>query len=285
VRELIEALGIAGPDQLLWLLLDRAEGKPGLAAALVSAVKRNEYDRIWSGDAVADALLHSKNLGGVRSRAILAAISLGGDTGVAVEEAAELLQLTPLDVGEVVADLAAGGVVEEVSVAGDRSTHRLSVRPPVLRGLLVRDSFYSSGFSTNPTSLVERLRADARRVGGLAETLCDAALRGAAVPIDDMLEIVKRAAEHGSRQIWTHFAYTSKAASELILRRAPDAIYDAAPGLLHYLPELTLALLLWAETNGIAELFTTKPSERIRHWLDGDVPADPSGPASARYVG
>ena len=44
-----ESLNIGGPERLLGLLLEQAEGKPGLAAAFVPALRANDVEAIWSG--------------------------------------------------------------------------------------------------------------------------------------------------------------------------------------------------------------------------------------------
>ncbi len=80
IVDLRRKLGVEGPNELLHLLIDRSDGKPGLAAALVDACRRDDVGRIWTGEAVVGHRLTSPAIApGTRERAILGVLSLGDD--------------------------------------------------------------------------------------------------------------------------------------------------------------------------------------------------------------
>ncbi len=56
ILEVIKSRGIEGSNVLLRLLLDQAEGKPGLAVELAEACKRGEVERVWTGEALAELI-------------------------------------------------------------------------------------------------------------------------------------------------------------------------------------------------------------------------------------
>jgi hypothetical protein len=175
ILQLIEQSGVTGPEVLLHLLLDQADGKPGLAVAIVEACKRGGVDRVWSGEELAETLLGNRELvRNERDRAVLAAFAIGGDAGVSLSAVAQALTLPPLDVRAITTGMGAGGIVEVVGADG------LQVRPPVLRGLLVRDVFFSGAHSLDPTPLL----STARSAAATAHVLIDAYQRKAEVPID-----------------------------------------------------------------------------------------------------
>lgn len=275
IRTLIEKLGIVGPDRLLSLLLRQAEGKPGLAAALVNAVERGEYESVWSGQAIARRLLYSKKaLGDEKSRIILAVLGLGGDAGLSVEETAAFLQISPLEVRNTVTELAAGGVVEELNTNWPAPAHKLSVRPPVLRGWLARACFYGSAGSLDPSGIIETLRQDTSRCAGLASTLMDARMRGAIIPNKLLFDMVSQAAGRSSNHLWEHLAVVDEKMAAYILDHAPEMVHNAARGLLAFHPDRTLALLLNAAVSEESERKVEAPRRRIKEWIQGDEPGD-----------
>jgi|GEM_PF-2226199 len=273
VVELMKGLGLHGPDGLLSLLLDQAEGKPGLAAALVAAVKRGDVDRVWNGETVAELLLHGRQLiSSFHDQAVLAGISLGGSLGMTADEVADGLGMASLEVRRVVTNLAAGGVVEEVARRFDSADHKVAVRPQVLRGLLVRDAFFRGPAPVNPNPLIALARLDPYRKADLAHTLMAARQRGANVAHELLVNLT---VESGSPDVWRHLAYVDEAAADLILSRFREHVSEAAEGLLYYRPDATLHELLLAAESCVSQQKPDDPRRRINEWIEGDKPGDP----------
>ena len=105
-------MGSSEPDQLLNLLLDQAEGKPGLAVALSYACKRGEIERVWTGEFIADHLFSGRQVAPQnRERSMLAAFAIGGDLGMRFRDVAAKLAVPEIDLRETCAGLGAGGVL------------------------------------------------------------------------------------------------------------------------------------------------------------------------------
>lgn len=262
----LNELGIAGPDQLLNLLIDQAEGKPGLVTALVAATKRGDIQRVWSGDALAESLIHGRQLlREPHELPVLAALALGGDEGASPSEVADWLGLGVVQVAGTLVNLAAGGVVEEVGRFDDR---RVAVRPPALRGVLIRDAFYKGPQRIDPTGIVKHLRADRGRINGLTQSLLAARQRGADIANGLLLEL---AADADADEIWRHFGYVDQALNNVLIRDEPAAIPRAADGLLRLMPETALPhlLALAAESD---ESQRTQIRRKVKEWIEGDEP-------------
>ena len=269
ILSVIKECGVHGPDQLLHVLLDQAVGKPGLATALVAAAKRGDLQRVWSGEALAEMLLHGRELlEDTRHLPLLAAFALSGDTGAAAAEVATAFGVSVLDVRNTLVSLAAGGVVEEVGRFGE---NRVAVHPPALRGVLVRDAFYKGAQRLDPAPLIERLRSDPARVAGLASSLLAARQRGAGIPNDLLLGL---AMDADSDAVWHHIGFVNNSMNRDLLKCQPDHILRAADGLLQSDAEATLPhLLRIAALPG--ESKSTPAQRSVKQWLEGDEPGDP----------
>jgi hypothetical protein len=269
ILEVIKEMGIHGPDSVLHLLLDQAEGKPGLAAALVAAVRRGDLDRVWSGEAIAESLLHSRQLlKNPSDLHVLASFALAGDRGASVSEVAATLGVSALQVSSTIENLAAGGVVEEVMAY---EQHRIAVRPLSLRGVLVRDAFFKGPARLDPSALVERFRNDRGRIGGVAESLFAARQRGGEVSNDLLLGI---AIEADSNAAWRHFGYVDSSLDRMLIRQYPDAIPQAAEGLLSVIPDDSLPHLVGL----VLDADKTKRDvvqRAFKSWSEGNEPGDP----------
>lgn len=261
ILEIVRSLGIGGPDQLLQMLVDQSDGKPGLTAALVDVCRHERGKGIWSGETIARTLLeHPAHRLSQTERCVLAAFAIGGDSGMSYRDVCAGLNLATVQLREIVTNLGAGGLVEELSA------DRLQVRPPAIRPILVRDVFYGGPCPIEPDPL---LRA-AKSPSDTAHVLLSARQRGATIE-RSLLEQFVRTAD--SRQAWEHFAFVGPEFAALILDRYPERVCDAAPGLLHFHPEKSLKSLLQADIDGRvrAEGAIHHARRRITDWL---VPAD-----------
>jgi hypothetical protein len=269
ILDVVHECGVYGPDQLLHVLLDQAAGKPGLVAALVAAAKRGDLKRVWSGEALAELLLHGRQLlNGKQDLPVLAAFALAGDAGASATEVASAFDISVLDVRNTLASLAAGGVLEEVGRYGE---HRVAVHPQALRGVLVRDAFYKGPERLDAAPVIEKLQSDPRRIEGLATTLLAARQRGANISNEVLLGI---ASEANSGAVWNHLAFVDASLSRALIRGYEDQIVWAADGLLHFEPEATLPHLLRIAASP-KDSRSASARQSVKGWLEGDEPGDP----------
>jgi hypothetical protein len=274
----IKELGVHGPDQVLHLLLDQAEGKPGLASALVAAVRRGDLERVWSGEAIAESLLHSRQLlKDPHDLPVLASFALGGDPGASISEVSAALGVTPLDVRGTILNLAAGGVVEEVQARGE---HRIAIRPLALRAVLVRDAFYKGPGRLDPSGLVGRFRSDPGRIAAVAESLLAARQRGAEIPNDLLLEI---AIEADSDSVWRQLGYVDPSLSRAIISHHAEAIPRAADGMLHSIPDEILPHLLHLAASS-DQTRRDRVKRAVKSWIEGAEPGDPASVRRRRQL-
>jgi len=158
-------------------------------------------------------------------------------------------------------------VIEEVGRFGE---HRLAVRPPALRGVLVRDAFYKGVGRLDSTALVQHLRSDPHRVPGLAMSLLAARQRGGDISNDLLLDVASQA---NSDLVWRYLGYVDAALSESLLVQHPEAVSRAADGLLRSRPEANTSSSpprRWRFLVGKDD-----PARRsIKEWLEGDEPGD-----------
>lgn len=153
IVKVIQGCRVQGPDSLTHMILNQAEGKPGLAVLLVEACLRGDADRVWTGEAVAEYLLAGKDISPQDpARAILAAFAVGGDAGMSMSVVAKALSLNLVEVRRVVTELDAAGVIEECGA------DVLAVRPQPLQALLVKDVFYGGASSLPIDGLLSSVR-------------------------------------------------------------------------------------------------------------------------------
>jgi hypothetical protein len=258
IRDLIARLGLVGPDFLLDIIIKQAHGKPGLAAVLVSACKADTIGRVWSGEALADTLLHGcKICKDATDREILAHFALGGRSGADATAVADNLGITQVELRRRVSVMGAGGIIH---TNGDNV---LCVRPPELHGVLVRDVFYQ-GLLRAP---IEGAFKAIRDFDDCTSVLMSAKQRGAEVQLSELERRVAGSLRHG---LWEHFAFVDSAAADLVLSKYPETTCVAAEGLLHFRPaSALLALLEIAQSGTETDLSLARhPQKRIQEWLN-----------------
>lgn len=271
IVDLVKQLGIIGPDSLMNVILDQAEGKPGLAAILTDAAKRGEIERVWEGQAIAESLLHGRQLRrSANDEAVLACLSLGGDGGLTTNEVADGISLEPVQVREVATNLAAGGVIEEVKDPYNTWTSRMVVRPPALRGLLVRDVFFDGPGRLVLDPAIRAGLADPHRLSHMIHTLLSAKQRGADIQYEFLYSLLTRTDDTGP---WNHFSWVDSVCAQMIIDRNPERITTCALGLLNAHPKETLNHLLTSLAS-VSEKNREDPTRRaIKDWLNANEPA------------
>jgi len=232
IVELIKSAGIVGPTALIRELVNQAEGRPGLAATLCHLCMIGDIHQIASGNALArDIHVTFERLLGSEATAIIAAFSLGGDRGMPMEAVATQFGLSLLQVYQMVTGLATGGVLTDVG------QDRLSVRPPILRYTLVRDIFFSEAPNLPYRDLINQ----SPDIVETAVTLIGARARGALVPNDLLVELIKQT---GSDKVLEGFSYLGPNECNWVLENYPAKLLLIADAALSLIPNKAIPLLL-----------------------------------------
>jgi hypothetical protein len=210
IVRIIHSVGIAGPDDLVRILVDQAANKPGLAVTLARLALvggEEQFRDVVLGRALArDLTVAFRELVGDRAESILAAFGLGGDGGMTLAGVAEALNVSLPDLHRAVLDLAAGGVLSE---AGPK---RLAVWPRALRANLVASMFFHGDGTDLPfRQLLDRAPDFSKAV----ETIIDAVGRGASLRPARLHDLVLEAQERANREEAEFLAKIGAEAPEL----------------------------------------------------------------------
>ena len=257
--EIIKSAGIAGPDELLFLIRQQAAGRPGLAATLSHMCLAGDVRRAASGEGLVDQLVPqlSRMLDVQDATRLLAPFALGGDAGVRLERVADQLRRPLDDVSDHLAQLAAAGIVME------RRNHAVSVEPAPMRWVLVRRAFAGTG-SPDITPFLDLVED---QVDAL-DTLIGAKSRGASVP--DLEGRLERA---GSDRLWAAYASVGPSEARHAIARHPERILAIAEVALDNAPEALIPLLLDCLHKGSTQHFGSEnPMEILNRWATGGLP-------------
>jgi hypothetical protein len=258
ITEIVRVAGLIGPPELIYEIVNQAEGRPGLAITLVDLCLKGDLDEIIRGEALTKSVLHTfEKIVGPRVSSILAAFSLGGDAGVKMTLVARELGLPLVDLQVIVTRLATGGIVFEVG------REFISIRPPALRDALVRDVFFRGAASL---PVLERIVAEAPRTADVVNTLIGASARGALIPNETLQRMVE---DVDSDRVWVDYARLGKDQATWILRNHPEKLLSVARVLLEFIPEDVIPLLLEKAEGDGRQLHSTPdhPLRLIQGWV------------------
>ncbi len=266
IAAVVRGAGIGGPRGLIQEIVNQAEGKPGLAVTLSNLCLRGDVRAVAQGDALAQeiAFVFNRLIGG-DTKTLLAVFAAGGDAGMAMQAVADYLEEPASRLRERVSHLAAGGVLVEV----DRE--RLTVRPPALRDVLVRDVFFAG-----PTSLpIEPLLSVAPNVEELTLTVVRAQHRGARVSEDLVRSLIERC---GSHDLWALYSRLGRRETTWIATEHPEWVGRIGRTMLETAPEVALPILLGGAIGDNRALHS-HPDHALRQvadWIHAAVPGTPS---------
>ena len=230
IVEIVKSIGLSGSSSLLRLIREQAAGRPGLAATLAHLCLLGDVKHVVSGDALTQHLMAGLDrLLKTDSARMLAPFALGGTSGARVEMVADYLGIPMLDLSARLAHLAAAGVVWE------RSNGVVSVEPPPIRRVLVRNAFFSGAGSLDH---LRGLNIVQNRHSAI-ETMVGARSVGAHVV---GLEALIEDSPHPGH--WLEYASLGPSETEYVLSKHPDLITVIAEPALRYLPHEAIALLL-----------------------------------------
>ena len=259
--EIIKSLGITGPTDLIRIIREQADGRPGLAATLTSLYLKGDRWQVASGETLVNEL--ASQLSGAldfNAKRLLAPFALGGDAGVDKTRVAELCGMSDFEISDKLAQLADAGVLRE------RLKGALSVEPTQMRWALVRDVFFDGEARLDYAPFLEIVQD---REGAL-RTLVGAHSRGAVIP-----DLTHHMEQLASPSVWSDFASLGPSETNYILSNHPELSPDIArSGLLHS-PEAMIPRLL---DNVRLEEYEQRiqregPMKDIEHWATQVDPA------------
>ncbi len=266
IVEVIKATGLAGSNELIREIVNQAEGRPGLATTLTYLCLQGDVRQVVLGDAVSNMFMEIfKSLIDKHAHQILAAFAVGGNAGMSIKAVAEVLNMSDHAVQRIVINIAAGGVFFEVS------RQYLSIRPPALREVLVRDVFFNAALSLPDTFLALLERAP--ELVSSIDTLIGAKARGGSVPTELLTQLVETA---DSEYIWQAYVQLGHKEATWVFQNHPEVL--AFPWVARYglplAPETALPLLLEKAIGDERQIHnhTDHPLRIIRDWVLAGIP-------------
>jgi len=256
IVEVIRTAGLHARNDIMRELVNQSEGLPGLAVTLATEVLRGDLVDVVGGDVlirhVARLLSREET---ETALCAMAALSLGGERGMAPPSVAGGLELPLVNLRGILANLASGGVVRVVE------DNRLSVRPPALRHALVKRAFFDD---IAPLAL-ERFTA-ATNTSELARVLVGARARGANVPDSTLLPLLEQARDD---RLWDQYAWLGRTETEWVLDNHAEALIAVANTALKNAPRRTVMLLLSQAVGDDRETHShvSHPLRLVEDWL------------------
>lgn len=237
IVEVIKATGLAGSNELIREIVNQAEGRPGLATTLAYLCLKGDVRQVLLGEALNDISMKVfESLVGKHARQILAAFAIGGDVGMEIRLVARALNMPTLEIQQAAIDMAAGGVLYEVDF------QHLSVRPPALRCVLVRDVFFKGALSL-PDQIYLELLNNSPDLAQSVNTLMGAKVRGGFVPQELLIGLVEKA---NSPLTWATYVQLGHEEAARVFGEYTEiaALPVVARSGLSFAPEKALTLLL-----------------------------------------
>lgn len=262
VVEVINGAGLRGPRELIHSIVDQAEGRPGFAVTLANFCLQGGVREVVHGDVLSENILSAfEPTVGPEAEDILAVLSVGGEAGMPMGAAADILRMELAKVRQVLNELAAAGVIMEVSTPGWQdgalsSESYLQVRPDVLRHALIRDVF----FEAVPSLSIEEALEHAPSTESSLITLIGAKARGATVNERSLRRRIER---EDSRKVWRAFASVGEEEARWILQSHPEKIGIVAHQAISNAPRTAIPLLL-DEAIGDNRSLSSNPGHPIR---------------------
>ena len=260
IVEVVRGAGVEGPVELVREIVNQAEGRPGLAVTLTDLCLRGGVQDVIMGQALSRSVLDFLDAEiGTDARDILAAFAMGGDKGLSMTSVAEALGYPLPTVRAAVTQLAAGGLVLDID------GERLSVRPLVLRFVLVGETFFG-GATSFPAATLEKILAECPDPGGTTLNLVGARARGATIPDHLLIELINRAA---SPDVLKAYAYWGPDQAAWVLDHYPETLSSIAEVALNVIPDRVLPSLLDAAVGDRRQLHSTPehPLRLITDWI------------------
>lgn len=259
ILQIIRDCGVRGPDPLLRQMVTQAEGKPGLAATLCQLVIAGGIQDVYVGEALGKHIvaLFKKEVDN-NALDLLAVAALGGDSGISLEAAAEILKVSAVVVQRWASELRFGGVIKEIG------PDRISVRPPPLRSYLVKQHFFGEGGNIDAYRYLPLYP----KTSDVADVILRVALTGGKVDREKLYHLIE---ETRSPDLFGGYARLGKREARRVIDEHPDKALRAARNLLDICPEGILPLMLDAAVGDDHALHSNPehPMRIVQDWCKG----------------
>lgn len=254
ILEIYRSLGVRARDDVMRWLVTSAANRPGLAVTLGQLCLEGAWEVVVRGEALSQAVLAPmRRMVGDEAIDILAAFSMGGDTGMELEAVGQFLEMPLHVLRRKTADLAAGGVL-----AGGRN-NRLIVIPALLRRPLLRQVFFRE-VATRP---FEDLLSRASNLEDAIHEII-VATHGGGLSWATLQELILRSHASGT---WSIYARKGRSEARWSLEQYPGSMAEIGDALLDIIPETAVQRLL--ESSGRAQpSFQVDPAlSCLAHWV------------------
>lgn len=263
IVEVVNLAGIQGPNPLIREIVDQASGRPGLAVTLAFLCLQGGVPDLVSGAAIQRTLfkvLDDLNFQ-PRVRFVLASFAIGGDVGMSANDVADFTGLSRAEVWEIVTQLHESGFVY------DFSPGYVSVQPPALRHVLVRDVFFSNASAPPIVSFLSKVPD----LSEAAITLLGIRARGGRIPEQLLIDVLRVA---DSSQAWNEYAWMGKQEATWVFANYPERVLSLARPLLNHIPNMVILTLL---KHAVADqrplnAYSDHPIRLLHDWIRNAPP-------------
>lgn len=218
IIEVLNSVGLHGPDGLLSAINDQVRGRAGLAVTLARACLSGETFEVATGSWLLKDLLHwyERALSDLDANfdEIFGVLAIAGRAGMSTKEISEALGEPEPKVRRAIRYMASGGTIDEIQSWRDPNIRRLVLQPASLRPAAVASAFFAG-----PGSLaLDLAAAQAPRRSEVGLSLTEAALRGTQVPHD----MIRKYLDWADRKSVALFGCLGGAQLQEALRQAPQ---------------------------------------------------------------
>lgn len=264
--DVVRRAGVAGPIELVRVIVNQSSNQPGLAVTLTQAALAGSVSELVTGRAIARYVTTwLQRSVEPRLPEVLAAFSLGGAAGMGIDAVSSFTGIPYVDVYRLVAQAAAAGTVSEVG------RDRLAVVPRALRSRLVADHFFPP---TGPRLPYREFFANAPSHAEAIRGLLHAAHVGGDVPRDELRALVGSTSDVAA---WALYAALGEGEARWVIEHYDGDDSDVSAVLLRRVPRDILPILLIRETSDERErsYVAASPLNLVRRWVqDLDASTD-----------
>jgi hypothetical protein len=238
VKNLFKRAYFNPPSWILNEICLQAFGRPGLAITLTNRIiQENSTSPLLEGQAhfeIIERLLDHSEIEEEKIRLILAAFSVGGNSGMSKETVSQVTGIPLHEMMGLLRKLATGGIIEETGAK------TLTTRPAALRHILLKKVFFSGdGFSCE--DIYWKLYEASLTKKDSLIALIKAVHKGAKV---DDAKLYNEVAKIGTNKLWNELASVNKTWCQKVLQNHKKLCLELANPALHYIPETIIPLLL-----------------------------------------
>ena len=261
IQSVIRDAGYQAPNAIVREITSQAGGRPGLAVELALRSLRQDLGEVMRGDALAAMITDFyRKVAGPEASQLLAAFAVGGNAGMEMLSAANILGISIPVVHESVKNMAPGGVLETLSKT------RLVARPRALRRAILKDVFFNPDHPCLPCQIYEQLFAVCPDCDEALLSLLDAA------HIDGLIDVAwlrKLVCQSKSEKVWESYTSLSSEQCSWVMDYHPEHISQILDVLLLYLPQRIIPMLLDEAIGDTRPLnaFTEAPLRRLGDWI------------------